>query len=101
MSPYARSVTRATGTTLSDAQLEELALAADPDLALDDDAVCLWDLVDSGHDQRLPEWYMPGMARSAPILHGWRRGLVIFVIASFLLIDAYGLCNTYGWVAFG
>ena len=44
---------------------------------------------------------MPGMARSAPLLHGWRRGIVIFVVASFLLIDAYGLCNSYGWVAFG
>ena len=44
---------------------------------------------------------MPTPARGAPLLRGWRRGLVLLIVASFLLIDAYGLCNTYGWVAFG
>jgi len=27
--------------------------------------------------------------------------VVLLVILAFLVIDAYGLCNTYGWVAFG
>jgi hypothetical protein len=35
------------------------------------------------------------------LVHGWRRHVVILVVVAFLAIDAYGLCNTYGWVAFG
>jgi hypothetical protein len=35
------------------------------------------------------------------VLQGWRRRIVFLVIASFLLINAYGLCSTYGHVGFG
>jgi hypothetical protein len=34
-------------------------------------------------------------------MHGWRRRMVLLIIVSFLLIDAYGLCSTYGHVGFG
>lgn len=30
------------------------------------------------------------------ILRGWRRQVIFLVIAAFLTITAYGLCNTYG-----
>src|SRR3989442_9895057 len=39
--------------------LAALALAADPDIPVGDDAVCLWELIGSGTDDLLPEWYMP------------------------------------------
>jgi hypothetical protein len=78
---------------LSDEELSALALAADPDAPLDDDAVplSLYGLDDLG---ALPLWYMPPvMARRAS---GWRVPMVVVLIAAFLLIDAFGLCATYG-----
>jgi ABC-type maltose transport system permease subunit len=33
------------------------------------------------------------MARSGP---RWRRPVVLAIIAAFLLIEALGLCNTFG-----
>jgi hypothetical protein len=86
---------------LTDEELSVLALAADPDPSLDDDAVSFWDLTGAGPDQRLPKWYMPAPIGGNGPVRGWRRRLVILLIASFLLIDAYGLCNIYGWVSFG
>ena len=84
----------------SDEELSALALAADPDPSLDG-AVSFWELTGAGPDQRLPEWYMPAPIGGGRLLRGWPRRLVILLIASFLLIDAYGLCNIYGWVSFG
>ena len=31
---------------------------------------------------------------------GWRRRVVLLIVASFLLLNAYGLCSTYGYVGF-
>ena len=45
--------------TLDDDELTAQALASDPSLELDDDAVCLWDLTESDADHMLPEGYMP------------------------------------------
>ena len=83
---------------LSDDELAALALAADPDTPVDDDAVSLWPLTESGTDGLLPEWYMPSPARGLPRLRGWRRWVTLLIIASFLTIEAYGLCSTYGRV---
>jgi hypothetical protein len=85
---------------LTDDELADLALAADPDALVDDDAVCLWDLTGDRPNHRLPEWYMPS-PMGARLLYGWRRRVIVFIILAFVLIDAYGLCNTYGRVAFG
>ena len=49
----------------------------------------------------LPGWYMPAPMVGAPLLRGWRRRVALLIIASFVLISAYGLCSTYGWVGFG
>ncbi len=77
----------------TDAELTVLALAADPDQELDPDAV---PLVDDTSDLYgpLPAWYMPPVhvTRRTPL----KTGIVIFLIASFLLIEALGLCVTYG-----
>jgi hypothetical protein len=83
---------------LSDEELAALALAADPDTPVGDDAVCLWELTGSGADDLLPEWYMPSPATGLPRLRGWRRWVILLIIASFLAIEAYGLCSTYGRV---
>jgi hypothetical protein len=84
----------------TDAELSALALEADPDEAIADDAVSFWALTGGHETQRLPEWYMPS-PHGARLVHGWRRHVVLLIIVTFLVIDAYGLCNTYGWVHFG
>jgi hypothetical protein len=83
---------------LTDEELTALALAADPDAPLDEDAVS-WS--PEAEDGLLPGWYMPAVAGGLPLLHGWRRRVVLLIIASFLLINAWGLCSTYGHVGFG
>lgn len=50
---------------LTDDELSALALAADPDMAADNDAVCLWDLSPSDTSRLLPEWYMPSLTGCA------------------------------------
>ncbi len=86
---------------VSDDELEALALAADPDAAVDDNAVCLSGGLGSRAPRLLPEWYMPAPMGGARRLRGWRRQVVLLVIASFLAITAAGLCNTYGQLHFG
>jgi hypothetical protein len=86
---------------ISDDELTALALAADPDTAVNDDAVSVWELTETEPARYMPEWYMPAPVGGSRLLRGWRRRIVILVVVSFVVIDAYGLCNTYGWVAFG
>ncbi len=83
---------------ISDEELAELALAATPEPALTDDAVPIRGLDDGGVDL-LPEWYMPASAGHAE--PGWRRRLAVVVVGAILLINAAGLCVTYGPVTFG
>ena len=82
----------------TDEELSALALAADPDIEVDDDAVSLWDLTGSHAEGPLPDWYMPP-ARGR-LLRGWRRVPPLLIIASLLVINGYGLCNTYGQLGF-
>ncbi|MEO5678035.1 MAG: hypothetical protein ABIS47_00015 [Acidimicrobiales bacterium] len=84
---------------LSDDELTALALAADPETRAADDAVSLWDVAGWNDGELLPTWYMPApMRRSSS---RWQRWVIGLVVASFLLIDGYGLCSTYGTVSFG
>lgn len=81
------------GPELDDEELTALALAADPDQPVADDAVPL-----SFYDQCglgfLPTWYMPPVvARRA---RGIRVPIVVLLVSAFLLVDAFGLCMTYG-----
>lgn len=82
-----------TDERLTEEELTELALAADPCAALSDDAVPI-----GIHLARfaapLPSWYMPpALSRGG---RRWKTPLVIAIVSAFLLIDAMGLCNTYG-----
>ena len=78
---------------ISDDELAELALATDPGAPLPADAVPIGVHL-SRFAAPLPLWYMPPVARSGR--RRWKAPVVLAVVAAFLLIDAMGLCNTYG-----
>lgn len=79
----------------SDDELATLALAADPNAPLGPDAVS-WNF-GLGLNP-LPEWYMP-----RPMARGRGRGTRIVVaslVVGFLVIGAFGLCITSGFLQF-
>ncbi|MHB8438886.1 MAG: hypothetical protein ACYDD4_06970 [Acidimicrobiales bacterium] len=81
------------GQAFSDEELADLALQADPDEPLASDAVPI-DLYRTSHAVALPEWYMaPVRARITGRLG---RTVVLVTVTAFLLIEAFGLCSTYG-----
>jgi hypothetical protein len=86
---------------VSDEELAALAMAADPGVEPDENAVPLRDSSDHDAVHLLPSWYMPVPTAGLGQFTGWRRRVVITVIAAFVLINAYGLCSTYGIVGFG
>lgn len=79
---------------ISDAELVAEALAADPNTLVDADAVPL--AASTPGADLLPDWYMPGPAVGTRSLRGGRRRVAYVVVASFLAINAAGLCSTYG-----
>jgi len=83
---------------LSDRELSDLALAADPDAPLDVDAVPLHVYL-ARAPSMLPSWYMPDtMARPG---RGWRVPVVLAIVATFVIIEALGLCSAYGQLVVG
>jgi hypothetical protein len=80
---------------LSDEELAELALAADPEAPLPDDAEP-FDPTGGDGEGLLPSWYMPAPVGGVAAQPGWRRRVGILVVATFLAINAAGLCSTYG-----
>jgi hypothetical protein len=81
------------GQAFTEAELTALALAADPDGLIDDDAVPVAEYLGQ-HAGLLPAWYMPTpMARSGS---RWRVPVVVAIVAAFLVIEAFGLCSTFG-----
>lgn len=79
---------------ITDEQLTALALSADPHPELDRNAVP-WG-VRSEDAGLLPGWYMPpatGSRRNTAT-----KVAIGVIITSFVLINALGLCVTYGWV---
>jgi hypothetical protein len=81
----------------SDEELSALALAAEPITALDENAVA-WGGGDSRKPSLLPNWYMP--SPSYHLRGRWTRAIVITLIVGFLVIDAFGLCITSGFISF-
>jgi len=76
---------------LSDEELTRLALAADPDQPLDPDARPL----DLFHQPGLlPASYMPPV--SVRTGKRWQAGLALTIVVALLVIEAFGLCITYG-----
>jgi hypothetical protein len=82
-----------TETAFTDEELTELALAADPKEPLPEDAVPIGTYL-SQIPAPLPLWYMPPVMRSGG--RRWRTPVVLAVVSAFVLIDAMGLCNTFG-----
>jgi hypothetical protein len=78
---------------LSDDQLCALALSADPAAPVDPDAISIGEYLGTCADP-LPSWYMPTpMVRHSS---GWRVPVVLGIVAAFLIIEAFGLCSTFG-----
>ena len=78
---------------LTDAELTALALAANPDMVLGDDAV---PFNAAATDGLLPDWYMP--AAQAGGRSSKRTAVMALVVISLLALNAAGLCVTYGEV---
>ena len=81
---------------ISDEELTALALAADPDQVVPDDAVPFGVALDGGDASLLPQWYMPAPDAGAIARPGWRRRVGVGLVVTFVLINAAGLCSTYG-----
>jgi hypothetical protein len=84
---------------LSDEELSDLALAADLDAPLPADAVPIGVHLSQFAAAPLPLWYMPAVGRSGG--RRWKMPVVLAVVAAFFLIEAMGLCNTYGILSLG
>jgi hypothetical protein len=78
---------------LTDDELTALALAADPDAPIAKDAVPMA-LYLGQLPISLPGWYMPTVMLRGR--RGWRMPVVLLIVASFVVIEALGLCNTFG-----
>lgn len=81
---------------ISDDELAALALAADPHVALDEHAVA-WSGIGTDPPGLLPNWYMP--VPSYQLRGRLSRAVVITLITGFLVIDAFGLCITSGFLS--
>ena len=84
---------------ITDEELAAEALAADPDAPLPDDAVP-WlpaEVTSAG----MGDWYMAPAGLGAGASAGWRRRVAVGIVASIGLINAAGLCITYGHVTLG
>jgi hypothetical protein len=78
---------------ITDQELTALALAADPDQPVAQDAVAI--SLGSATTGLLPEWYMP-----APMSAGGgstRRWLLAGIVLILVVINGAGLCVTYGF----
>ncbi|CAN5474381.1 hypothetical protein BH10ACT1_BH10ACT1_39880 [soil metagenome] len=87
--------------TFTDEELTVQALAASPADVADDAAVSYWDVVAPRDLGLLPDWYMPSPSAGSRRLAGWRRQIVFLVTGSIVVINAVGLCITYGHVTLG
>jgi hypothetical protein len=77
---------------ITDAELTALALAADPDQPLADNALPISFYL-AQLPNPLPDWYMPAATARH---HRWWWPVVLVVVFAFVLVDAFGLCNTFG-----
>ena len=80
------------GDVLSDEELTVLALAADPRAPLDPDAVP-WSGVAAFPQGLLPDWYMPRPPPPPTTV------VIVAIIVGILVIDAFGLCITSGFLS--
>jgi hypothetical protein len=79
---------------LTDEELTWLAMEADPDAPLSDDAIPLSLHLAQFAGAALPDWYMAPVSSASG--RRWRAPVVVALIFAFVLIEALGLCNTFG-----
>lgn len=90
-----RTTTLPDGALVTDDELAAEALAANPEPCLDDARPFLEG--ERGFNaSTLPSWYMPAPMSGARRLGGWRRATAFTFIAALVVIEAFGLCSTYG-----
>ncbi|HUY31105.1 MAG TPA: hypothetical protein VMV02_08960 [Acidimicrobiales bacterium] len=82
---------------MTDAELTELALAAEPDGRIDPDAVPLV-LGDEGGGL-LASWYMP--PATVARVSGWKAPVVVTLVVTLVVLEALGLCSVFGQVVVG
>ena len=79
---------------ISDEELTELALCAEPCDIASADAVSVREYLGIEGTGLLPDWYMPDAAGRPA---SWRTSLVLLaIVATFLFIEIMGLCSTFG-----
>ncbi|HUY07051.1 MAG TPA: hypothetical protein VMU99_07325 [Acidimicrobiales bacterium] len=83
---------------ISDKELSELALEADPNCPIEDDANPLR-LVPAYSSSLLGAWYMPPPATRR--VSGWRLWVMLSIVGILLLLEALGLCSVFGQVVIG
>jgi hypothetical protein len=81
---------------ISDEELTALALSADPNAPLDEDAIPMAVYL-AARPGPLPNWYMPEATARA---RRWRWPVVGVLMFAFLLTAGLGLCATYGALGF-
>jgi hypothetical protein len=86
---------------IDDAELERQALVADPDAPIPPDAVPWSPRPETAEATGMGDWYMAPLGRGRAAAPGWHRRVAIALIAAIGLINAAGLCITYGPVTFG
>jgi hypothetical protein len=87
--------------TVDDDELTRQALAADPDAPIPADAVAWSARPEAAGATGMSDWYMAPLGQGRSASPGWHRRVAIAVIAAIGLINAAGLCITYGPVTFG
>ena len=78
---------------ITDEELAELALAADPDAPLDEDAVPFHPML-AGETALLPEWYMP--VDASRVRSDWHGIVAIGIAVGLVLCNAFAICVTNG-----
>jgi hypothetical protein len=80
---------------ISDEELTSLALSADPHPVIDANVVP-WRPASDALTGLLPDWYMP--TPSGRYRGTGAKVAIGVIVASFVLINALGLCVTYGFL---
>ena len=78
---------------ISDEELAALALAADPDAPLDDDAVP-FNSRPAADTALLPQWYMP--VDGSRVRSDWHGVVAIGIALGLVLCNAFAICVTNG-----
>jgi len=92
----ANATTNGTAAAFTDEELTMLALAADVRTEPDAGVAPIGGFLGQ-RPIALPDWYMPAATARA---RRWRVPVVLAIVGAFLIIEAFGLCSTFGPLVF-